>query len=168
MAHIPSTRPSGTGQQTRAPARLALLEQFVHDVANELGDLFGDGIGKASPAPISAPSTAPMARRHAHPPGQRDRRIGKEPAHPTLRDLRARRGVLAVLQLFERVVVALVQQEEIAVGDDLIDELVEQLRPRPGLVSSRINLPSRSSTSRPSSCSRMCSCRRMSSLRSKW
>ena len=36
---------------------------------------------------------------------------------------------LVVLERLERVLVALVQQEQLAVGEHLIDELIEQLRP---------------------------------------
>ena len=105
-----------------------------------LGDLFRRGIGERLAGPHQSAQHGSNGGRHSHPPDQRDRRIGQQPAHLTFEVFVLGGVVLAVLQLFERVVVALVEQEEIAVGDDLVDELVEQLHPRPGLVSSRIDV----------------------------
>ena len=119
----------------------------------------------ASAAPISATSTAPIEQAIRTRCASGIAGFDEEAAELLLEVLVLGLVALVAREPLERVVVALVEQEQVAVRHDLIDELVEQ--PRPGVGGSAVAEPAELVERRraPSACSRRCSSRRMSSLR---
>ena len=69
------------------------------------------------------------------------------------------------IELIERGPVALVEDEQRPVPEDLADQLIEQAEPRRGGHLRRVD-PAQHP--RPNSCTRRCSSNRMSSLLAKW
>ncbi len=87
---------------------------------------------KASPVRKRPVNTAPKERRHAHPIPQRHPGVGEQLAEPVL-DVLVLGVVVLAVQLLEGGLVALVQEEQLALVQHLVEQAVEQIAPlRPG------------------------------------
>src|SRR4029453_11900462 len=121
----------GTRFSSARRASLRLWKEAAYHRADVLGDLLRRHLA-AHPTDAAAHEAAAAAAYragHAHPFVERDGGVGEEATKALLDVLVLGLVALVVGELLERSLVSLVEEEELAIREHLVDELVDEVGP---------------------------------------